>query len=418
MSEKLNIAFITDTFLPHVSGIATYIMIISKELADNGHQVTIYTYKKAINPFRNENVNVVRLHSVELPTYSGIHMCVPNPVSLLKSISRLNQDIIHIHSPTGPLSVTALAIAKHRGIPAVATFHGFMDKYDHYMSFFRMMKWLKIPFGSSIGGLSKAKIPVKLKNAGVMRLANLKIKKRLVWRVLRAMYNKCDAVIVPSPLSAKEVRSHGISCLSIPHGIDADTFRRKASYKRKNRILSVCRLGYEKNIDVVLRAFSLVAGLRPNVKLTIVGDGPARKSLMELAKNLGLEESVSFPGTVERSGLQEYFDSHDFFVNASDSETFGYVIAEAMAAGLPIVAVKAQGTTDLVKHGINGLLVEPYDVRGFAEAMEKMLEGRTTARKFGKASVKLVKKFSVEKCYEGHIRLYKRLLKTGKQKHL
>ncbi len=409
-NKKLNIAFITDTFLPHVSGIATYIRIISKELADNGHKVTIYTYKKAVNPFSNENVKVVRLPAVELPTYPGIYMCVPNPVSLLKSLSHLNPDIIHIHSPPGPLSVTALIIAKNKGIPAVATFHGFMDKYDHYMPFVGMLKKFKIPFGRNILKLLKAKIPAKLKNAGVIRLANLEIKKRLVWSILMAMYNRCDAVIVPSRLSAREVKSHGISCLAIPHGIDIDTFRRKTSYERKNRMLSVCRLGYEKKIDIVLRAFSLVAKRHPNVKLTVVGDGPARKSLVELAKTLCLEENVSFPGTVERSRLQEYFDSHDFFVNASDSETFGYVIAEAMSAGLPILAVRAQGTEDMVKNGVNGYLVEVDDIKALARGMEKML-GKSDLKKLGTAAYLRMRDFSVRKCAEKHVRLYRRLVK-------
>lgn len=412
MNKKLNIAFISDTFCPDVNGIVTYLRIISKALSDNGHHVTIYTHKKAVNPFGSEeNVKVVRLPAVGLPTYKGIYVCIPNPLKLRRSIILQNPDIIHVHSPPGPLSITALIIAKSRKIPVVATFHGFWDRYENYISFFRMLGRIKIPFGGNFLQKLKAKMLVQLDNIGAGRLGNLEIKKRLVWSALRTMYNQCDAVIVPSRTSAMKVKSHGIYCLHVPHGVDIGTFRRKTDYRRKNAILSVCRLGYEKKIDIVLRAFSLVIKLHPNVKLTVVGDGPARKSLIELAKTLGLEENVSFPGTVQRSDLQKYFDRHDFFVNASDSETFGYVIAEAMAAGLPILAVKAQGTEDMVKNGINGYLVEVDDIKALAQGMKKMLSG-SNLKKVGTAAYLRVRDFSVNNFIEKHVRLYCRLVKN------
>ncbi len=411
MNKKLNIAFISDTFCPDVNGIATYLKIISKALSDNGHTVTIYTHKKAVNPLgRDENVKVVRLPAVGLPTYKGIYACVPNPLKLRRSLILLNPDIIHIHSPPGPLSITALAIAKSRKIPVVATVHGFWDRYENYLSFFMVLGKIKIPFGRNFLRALKAKVLVQLGSIGAGKLRSLEIRKRLVWGVVKMMYNRCDAVIVPSLISARKVKSYRIPCLCISHGVDINTFRRKKDYRRKNAVLSVCRLGYEKKVDIVLRAFCLVAKLNRKVKLTIVGDGPARKSLIELAKTLGLEGKVFFPGTVQRNELQKYFDGNDFFVNASDSETFGYVVAEAMAAGLPVVAVKAQGTKDIVKHGVSGYLSEVDDIRGLAESMEKMLS-EPNLKKMGTAAYLRMLDFSVKKFVEKHERLYCGLLR-------
>ncbi len=413
--EKLNIAFITDTFCPDVNGIATYLKIISKALSESGHRVTIYTHKKAVSPFGGEeNVKVVGLPAVGLPTYKGIYACIPNPLKLRRSMILLNPDVIHIHSPPGPLSITALVIAKSRKIPVVATVHGFWDRYENYISFFSMLGKIKIPFGTRLFRLVKRGVLASLGNSrlnGLLRKAN--IKKPLLWHTLRIGYNQCDLVTAPSRLSAKKVSSYGISCIPLPYGVDVKNFRVKKSYARTGRILSVCRLGYEKNLDVLIRAFSLLIKKYPNAKLTLVGDGPARRSLAELALNLGLQGSVSFEGTVERSKLQGYFDTHDFFANASDSETFGYVTAEAMAAGLPVVAVDAQGSKDLVRNMVNGFLVKPNRIVEFAGAMEKMMGKKADLRCMGAASRRLVQDFSVEKCLKNHIRIYRKLLRKG-----
>ncbi len=409
--KKLNIAFISDTFCPDVNGIATYLKIISKALSDKGHSVTIYTHKKAVNPFGSEeNVKIERLPAVGLPTYKGVYACIPNPLKLRRSLTLQNPDIIHIHSPPGPLSIMALVIAKRRKIPVVATVHGFWDRYEKYISFFVVLGKIRIPFEGNFLKKLKAMIMVQLNNIGKGKLGNIGMKKRLVWSVLRMMYNRCDAIIVPSRISAMKVKSHGIPCVYVPHGVDTDTFRRKTDYRRKNAVLSVCRLGYEKKVDVVLRAFCLVAEQHPKVSLTVVGDGPARTSLIELAKTLGMKERVSFPGTVQRGGLQEYFDAHDFFVNASDSETFGYVVAEAMAAGLPVVAVRAQGTKEMVKHGVSGYLAEVDDIRGLAKAMERMLR-ESNLKRMGTAAYRRIRDFSVNEFTENHLRLYCGIIK-------
>ncbi len=411
-AEKLNIAFISDTFCPDVNGVVTHLKIIIKELADRGHRVTVYTHKKAIDPFNMENVKISKLQSIELPTYPGIYMCIPNPLKLRKRLILQNPDVIHIHSPPGPLSITALIIAKNRRIPVVATIQGLWCRYEYYIPLSRMLKGVKLPFAGNFLKLLKTKIPFNLKKVRINGfLGNFEIKKNVIWGVVRAMCNKCDLVVVPSRLSAKKISAYKIPCVALPYGIDVENFRMKKSYARTGRILSVCRLGYEKNLDMLIRAFSLLVKKYPKAKLTLVGDGPARSSLVELTKNLGLQDRVSFEGTVERSKLQKYFDTHDFFANASDSELFGCVTAEAMAAGLPIVAVEAQGSQDLVKHRINGFLAKPNSVVDFAKAMDRMMDRNTNLKKMGTASRRLVQDFSVEKCYNNHVKIYRKLVK-------
>ncbi len=415
MSErKLNIAFVTDMFYPYVSGVVTYLNIIIGKLVKEGHKVTVYTNKTAINLFSKENVKVVNLPSIESPTYPGMQICFPNAFKLRRSIIAQNPDIVHLHTHPSPLTITVMIIAKQRKIPVVATFHGFLDKYECYISLFRAIEKIKITFGRKFLRLLKEKIYVKLNNVRAGRLWSFEItKKRVIWRALRKTYNWCDVVAVPSRLSAEKVASHGILCITLPYGVDAENFRVKKSYARTGRILSVCRLGYEKNLDVLIRAFSLLLKKHPKARLTLVGDGPARSSLVELAGNLELQGSVSFEGAVERSRLQKYFDTHDFFANASDSETFGYVTAEAMAAGLPVVAVDAQGSKDLVRDSINGFLVKPNRIVEFARAMERMMDKKADLRAMGATSRRLVLNFSVENCYDKHIRVYSELAESG-----
>ncbi len=412
MSErKLNIAFVTDMFYPDGGGIVTCLNIMIGELERRGHEITVYTHKRAIDRFNKKNVKIIGFPSLELPSYPGFYFCIPNILKFRKLLIAQNPDIVHLHTHASPLTVAAMVIAKRKKIPIVATHHSFLDRYEHYLSLYNTLKRIKIPFGGKFLKMIKESIPVNLDSVKNGFPRGTELRRRIIWQFVRTAYNRCNLVIVPSKLSAKKVEAHKISCVAVPYGVDFDTFRTKKSYARTGRILSVCRLGKEKNLDVLFRAFSLFVKKFPEAKLTVVGDGPARESLVNLMKSLGLEGSVSFEGMVKRSKLQEYFETHDFLANASDSETFGYVTAEAMAGGLPIVAVNAQGSNDLVKPEVNGFLAKPNNVEDFAWAMEKMMDKKTNLKRMGTASRRLVQKFSVKKCVDSHVRLYMKLSK-------
>jgi 1,2-diacylglycerol 3-alpha-glucosyltransferase len=387
----MKIAFFTDTYHPEVNGVVTYLDMITQELAKHGHHITIYTQSRAENLIKHPNVKIVKLPV--LPIYPKFYLVMPLPKKLQKILQTEHADIIHVHTP-GILALLALRIARKQGIPAVMSFHGFWHVYDKVFWPVRKLKRIRSIGISSSFGLKLGNDPVQ----------------QAIWLLLRTIYNRFDVVIAPSPSAAKVIRKKGIPCEAINYGIKYDV-KPKKGVRLNRSILVVSRLSFEKDIQVVVDAFSLLAQKHPELRLTIVGDGPARKSLESLSTKLGISKKVTFTGMIKRDVLKNYYKSHGIFATGSTYELFGYTTAEAMSAGLPIVGVKAQGTEDLVKNGVNGFLVKPYDVKGFAEAIERVLDDRAMAKKMGNASMKLIKEYSAEKCGENHLRLYTRFIK-------
>ncbi len=389
----MKIAFFTDTYHPEVNGVVTFLDTVIRELAKHGHHVIIYTQSVATNPIRHPNVELVKLPILKV--YPKFYLVIPNSEKLRKQVQEDCVDIIHVHTP-GILALSALRAARKLNIPAAISFHGFWHVYDQ---FFPPVKKLKDKLRLLIeaSGLKRVKDPVK----------------ESIWFLLGALYGKFDVAVAPCNSTAEMLRGHGINCKAINYGINYAITPPRKGDRSHSKLLVVSRLSFEKDIQVVVAAFSIAARKHPELRLTLVGNGPARKFLEKLADKLGVRDKVTFTGMVKRNLIKEYYRTHDVFATASTFETFGYTTAEAMAAGLPVVAVKAQGTVDLVSHGVNGFLVEPYDVTGFAEAMEKIFGDRTKAKRFGEASRELVKEFSVEECYKNHIELYKRLLNSN-----
>jgi glycosyltransferase involved in cell wall biosynthesis len=157
----------------------------------------------------------------------------------------------------------------------------------------------------------------------------------------------------------------------VPNGVDLRLFHPADAGTRAEdgriRCLAVARLVERKGLDTLIRA---LAQLEPGrFQLEIVGDGPARESLRELAVSLGVAEEVRFLGSLDRAEVAQRYREADLFTLPSTAESFGNVFAEALASGLPVVATEVGGIPDLVEHGINGLLVAPGDPTGLAQAI-------------------------------------------------
>jgi len=330
-------------YSPYVSGPTTFINVLAEEYVKAGHEVVIFTYRGATNPLKDRGVRVITFFKMPAFIYPKLNVVIPNPFTFTEIIRKEAPDIIHSNTP-GPLSSMAARAGKELGIPTLITFHGLMDNYYQYLSVSTILHLAWIPF---------PQITV-YDNA----------KKMLIRAFIRSHFKKFNVVTVSTPLTKKIVEKEGIQCELVRIGLDIKTFHQKTKYEKSNNMLSVSRLGFEKKLDIVLHAMKKIQN--PKLRLTVLGDGPARPMLEKLTKELRLSKQVKFLGNVQRSTLQKYFDSHDFFVNASDTETFGYVTAEAMAGGLPILGVKSQGTGELIQEGVNGFLAAPNNVDSFA----------------------------------------------------
>ncbi len=207
-------------------------------------------------------------------------------------------------------------------------------------------------------------------------------------------------------------------CMAIYNGVPLARFSSEGDVQRSSLSLpvgmsvvgTVCRLFEpQKGLAVLLRAFSelLKRGRVQACQLLLVGEGPAKRDLIELVSRLNIEPHVRFLGA--RRDVEKILPALDVFVLGSLSEGFGISIVEAMSAGIPVVATKVGGIPEIVRHEETGLLVPPGDVGAMAEAIEQLLQDRERAKAFGERGRERAQQFSIEQAVQRHEDLYERV---------
>lgn len=341
----MRIGVFADSYKPYVSGVVRSIETFTQELTALGHEV--YIFAPRYPHYRERSSNVFRFHSVRAPANPDFSLAIPLSARISTTMARLNLDIIHVHSPflLGRLGVNC---ARRFGLPLVFTYHTLYEQYVHY-----------VPFGQPLA-------------------------RELMVRMSRSFCNKCDLVITPTKKIKNLLSQYGVktSIVVVPTGVDLTKFKSgDPSWLRDNYgigseeqvLLFVGRLTKEKNLDFLLEAFRLILTGVPSARLVIVATGPEEQHLKDLAENLGISDRVIFTGYLPQSQLISCYHGADLFVFPSVTETQGLVLLEAMAAGLPVVAVDAYGVSDMVSNGRDGLLVPPR-VEEFAAAVGRMLQ--------------------------------------------
>lgn len=330
----MNIGIFTDSYLPYTSGVVRSIQSFSEELIKTGHEVFIFApdYKGCSDEGR-----VFRFASIPSPTNPDFNIAVPFSLRFRPTIKRLNLDLIHVHSPF-LLGRLGARYARRLDVPLVFTFHTLYDQYVHY-----------VPFARSFT-------------------------RELAQRISRDFCNQCDMVLVPTDVIGKYLREIGVNrpLKKVPTGIKVDDYlkgdrewlRLKFNIAPENRILLfVGRLGQEKNIGFLLKSFSLINRDAGDAVLVLVGGGPEEEDLKEKATALGIADKVYFTGTLPGNEVINCYAGADVFLFSSVTETQGIVIAEAKAAGLPVVAVGAYGVSEMVDEGADGFLTEEDPVQ-------------------------------------------------------
>jgi phosphatidylinositol alpha-1,6-mannosyltransferase len=201
-----------------------------------------------------------------------------------------------------------------------------------------------------------------------------------------------ERVIVPSRYSASVAQEvYGVAArvlAVVPEPIDLTEWRRRfaAAPPRTTAaptVLAVARMYPRKRLDDLLRATAALRMRIPGVRVRIVGEGPESTGLRSLAQNLGLGDTVTFLGEIARQALAVEYVGADCFCLPTIQEGFGIVFAEAMAAGLPVVACRAAAVPEVVEDGRTGLLVSPRSPEELAMALEKVLTSAGLRRELG-----------------------------------
>jgi glycosyltransferase involved in cell wall biosynthesis len=243
---------------------------------------------------------------------------------------------------------------------------------------------------------------------------------RLVLNYLCSQLNRISAVI--TVLSSRMKRRfddyhlHLSDIQCIPNGVDLERFYPGpvGDERQDQTVICVSKLRYEKGIDVLLQAWHLVHKQVPQARLVIVGSGPIQSQLERMARELGIEESVEFAGL--QSDVPAQLRCGSIGVLPSRWEGMPNALLEAMACGLACVATRVSGSEDVIQPGMNGLLVEPEDYQGMAEALLTLLNHPDAVRQYGQAAREtIVKSYSLEHITDRYIEIYRRLADGGQQ---
>jgi glycosyltransferase involved in cell wall biosynthesis len=306
-------------------------------------------------------------------------------------IPKLKLDVIHTHHPF-LLGQAAASKARDLNLPLVFTFHTQYHEYTHY-----------VPF-------SQEQVQEFIKD----RVMN--------W--LREYMRKCQHIVIPSEsMRSILVNDYGLvdRFTVIPTGIDISPYkeadgaplRAEWGWPGARVIISVGRLAEEKNWGTLLQAFALALKEQPDLHLVLVGDGPQSQALRQLVGELGITEHVLFTGSVPFDQIPMYLKAADLFAFASVTETQGLATLEAMAAGLPVVAVTGPGTSDIVDEGVQGYLVQndPHDL---AKRMVELICNPEAMREFKAASLKKSRAFDNKRLARKMLKVYEQAIRDKK----
>jgi glycosyltransferase involved in cell wall biosynthesis len=215
---------------------------------------------------------------------------------------------------------------------------------------------------------------------------------RLDEKIKRALFVSCisnyarSQGMIFAPME-KWKQMHIIHC-----GIDPTLFNQVSHHGLGRKLLFVGRLEVVKGLPILLESLSILKQSHPNILLTVIGDGPDRKILEEMTKQMELTNNVKYVGYQSQTDVRKYIQQSDIFVMSSFAEGIPVVLMEAMAAGLPVVATQIAGISELVENGVNGYLIPPGNSSVLLEPMEKLLIDDKLREKLGAAGREKVEK--------------------------
>ncbi len=382
----MRIAFFTNCYKPLINGVVTSIISLKEAYERKGHEVYIFAPK--VEDYVDQEKNVFRYRSVNLTSKVKYPIAIPLSFRAKNVITEFNPDIVHVHHPF-VLSSQAIMYGKKLGIPKILTLHTQYEQYAYYI----------------------APIPEKLTQEAIKR-------------IISNLAYKIDCITTPSESMKDLIKSYGVKnrIEVIPNAIELNSFKEKDKLKcleikkRYNLeeddkiILYVGRIAQEKSIDKIIEALAIIKGRGiSRAKLLIVGNGPAMEELRQLVQSLGVEEEVIFTGAVGNEEIQHYYKIAYLFTITSTSESFGIVIIEALASGIPVLAVRAPGAVDILTDGLDGLLTED-DVEQFASALEKLIREPELREELSQGVLKTSEQYSINVISERMLNLYREVI--------
>jgi glycosyltransferase involved in cell wall biosynthesis len=382
----MRIAMFTNTYLPHVGGVANSVKQFTDGYRQRGHRVLVVapTYEEEYP--EDEEENVVRVPALKNIQESSFSLALPTTPKLTRALDEFQPELLHSHHPY-IIGDTALRLAASQELPLVFTYHTMYEHYTHY---------------SPIA-------PHQLKEF-VIELAT-------------GYANLCSRVIAPSQSVAEILRDRGVKTpiSVIPTGVDVERFaegdgdaiRTKYGVPADATVPGyVGRLAKEKNLEFLSRALTDYLEKDDSARVLMVGDGGAREEIEGIFANAEMSERLHMTGELTGRAVVDAYHAMDVFAFASLTETQGMALAEALGAGRPVVALEAPGAREIIRDGENGRLVREKDTGRFATALEQVVEEvREAPAKMARRCRDSVEDYRSERCIERALDLYAGLLR-------
>jgi len=382
----MNICMFSNTYLPHVGGVARSVSHFAADLRAMGQKALVVAPTFNEPSDSEDEKHVLRVAAIQNFNGSDFSVRIPLPGAIEEHIRRFQPDIIHSHHPF-LLGDAALRTARRYDLPLIFTHHTLYEQYTYY-----------VPFDSAA-------------------------MKRFVIQLATEYANLSSYVIAPSNSIRHLVRKRGVSrpVAVLPSGVDLDffeqgsrdAFRKKYNIPEDNNIIGhVGRLAREKNLPYLAAAVSRFLMKNEKFLFVVAGSGDAEVQIKKIFAAKKLSARLLLPGILRDTMLADCYKAMDLFVFASKSETQGLVLMEAMAAGVPVIALRASGVNDVVEDRKNGRILRANcSHHAFAAAIAEAFDGQHIAR-WRKAALKTADRFSRRHCAEKLLALYETAIST------
>lgn len=387
----MKILIANDTYHPDVNGCSYFTHRLAQYLKNKGHSILVVAPSTSFftEYADTDGVDVFRVRSVPVIVQKGFRVVVPIGINrkVEKAILDFSPDVVHVQGHFA-LSSAVIKASKKHSLPIVGTNHFMPENLVHYLH-----------------------LPKKLED----------VIKSIAWTQFRNVFENLDHVTSPTKTAARLVKKTGFSrdVKPISNGIDLKKFHPSNDGKHiKDKyglpdapiFLFVGRLDKEKNVDILLKAIAKIPKNIP-MHFAVAGKGKMRESLEKLADKLKIRDKVTFLGFVPDKELPYLYGAADCFVIACEAELQSIATMEAMATGLPVIAVDAMALPELVHHGKNGYLFDLDDRDSLALHIQRMSSDESLRKNMAQKSLEIIASHDIDKAIEEFESIYRDLAK-------
>ena len=392
LQKPLRVAMFTNNYLPFIGGVPISIARLRRGLEAMGDSILVVAPRYQNQPAQEKSTlrvpALLTMGSKREFRLANIFLS-----SIRKRLRAFKPDIIHLHHPFW-LGSLGLFVARRLKVPVVYTYHTRLEHYAHFVP-----------------------------------LPGMLFRNLISHELIKRFANKCDAVIVPTYSIEEYLRMIGVKVPTYvqPSGIEyqrfqavtqeaVQTLRAQLGLNNEKVLISVSRLSNEKNIDFMIDALDeLRHKTHVPFRFIMIGEGHQHERLQQKINTLSLQNHITLAGSVEPDAMATWYRLGDAFVFASKSETQGMVILEAMAAGLPVVAVRSSGIDDVVRQGFNGFKT-PGKQEVWCERVQQLLEQDALRQQMSEQALAFARDYSVEQFARDVRRIYGETLALAAKK--